>query len=160
MYPRYTAQYTILGSRFASSLSSALSSGSVVFALCHFVYWWPSLCVISTGSAVRFDVNSVGRECAIMLGHQSKIGVVQLSRPLVCLLSLLFLPKGFKCETFVVVGKSKAGSSLGVRNVARQARYFVAELEQAIQLILDFAVFRGFRMGKPWYFSFPLELPF
>jgi hypothetical protein len=38
---------------------------------------------------------------------------------------------------------------LGVRNVARQARYFDAELEQAIQLLLDFAVFRGLEWESP-----------
>ena len=38
---------------------------------------------------------------------------------------------------------------LSVRNVARQARYFDADIEQAIQLILDFAVFRCLEWESP-----------
>ncbi len=49
---------------------------------------------------------------------------------------------------------------LGVRNVARQARYFDAELEQAIQLILDFAVFRGLEWESPGISLSPLNYHF
>src|SRR5215472_5032480 len=51
--------------------------------------WWPSVCCLSLTTLLQ-------------------AAVAQLSRPFVCLLSLLLLPKGFNCESLAVVG-SKVG---------------------------------------------------
>jgi len=47
---------------------------------------------------------------------------------------------------------------LGVRNVAKQARFFDAEIEQAICLILDFAVFRCLEWESPGVSAWLLPL--